>query len=196
MTRFEKWAIWLTSLATVITGIAYGFFKYLVTPADPFAVVGHPLEPWALRLHVLASPLLVFAIGAVSLKHAWWHFRSRIRTARRSGLLVSAVAGPMILSGYLIQVLTSVGWLTAMVIVHLTTGILFTAGLVLHQLVLGRRRGSMPRESSSDSASSSGRRTPAADPTPVAGTASPGSARGPGPPSRRARPSDGRSLRV
>lgn len=198
MTRFEKWAIWFTSLATVITGLAYGVFKYLVTPVDPFAVVSHPLESWALRLHVLASPLLVFAIGAVSLKHAWRHFRARVRTARRSGLLVSAVAGPMILSGYLIQVLTSAGWLAAMVVVHLATGVFFGVGLALHQWVLARRPASPPGTASSERASSPDRRGRADDPPSLARTAPPRRERGHGAPtaSRRDRPVDGRSLPV
>ena len=45
MTRFERWAIWSTSVATFVTGVIYLWMKYLVVSDDPLAVVNHPWQP-------------------------------------------------------------------------------------------------------------------------------------------------------
>ena len=104
MNRFERWAVWSTSIATLVTGVVYLWMKYLLVSADPFAVVNHPWQPLVLKLHILVSPLLVFSIGLVSLRHVWRHLRSgtsdvvcdhrlvhrRVRSRRRAHLLNSA----------------------------------------------------------------------------------------------------------
>ena len=108
MTRFERWAVWSTSVATFVTGVIYLWMKYLVVSDDPLAVVNHPWQPAVLKVHILVAPLLVFSIGLVALRHVWWHFRSKARDGRRSGLLTLVVLGPMIVSGYLIQTMTDV----------------------------------------------------------------------------------------
>src|SRR3990170_2442260 len=119
VTRFERWAVWSTSVATFVTGVIYLWMKYLVVSDDPLAVVNHPWQPAVLKVHILVAPLLVFSIGLVALRHVWWHFRSKARDGRRSGLLTLVVLGPMIVSGYLIQTMTEEGWLKAMAIVHI-----------------------------------------------------------------------------
>jgi hypothetical protein len=139
VTRFEKWSVWITSALTTATGIGYLWTKYLMRSDDPFAVVNSPLEPWFLRLHVLVSPLLVFAVGAITLKHVWRHFRSGARFGRKSGILTALVAGPMILTGYLIQVLTGEGWLRAMALTHIAASFVYVFGLLLHQTFVRRR---------------------------------------------------------
>jgi hypothetical protein len=145
MTRFERWSVWLTSGLTALTGIGYFWCKYLLRTDDPFAVVNSPLEPWFLKAHVLVSPLLVFAVGVITLKHVWRHFRSRIGRGRKSGILTALVAGPMILTGYLIQVLTGEGWLTAMAIAHILASFVYVFGLLLHQTFVRRAPGALPR---------------------------------------------------
>jgi len=139
MSRFERRAVSWTSLATFLTGVGYLGLKYFVTTDDPFAVVNHPLEPWFLRAHVLVSPLLVLAIGSVALRHVWAHYRSGVETARRTGLLAALSMGPMIASGYLIQVVTGFGWLRALALAHIALGLLFGIGFVAHQAVLSTR---------------------------------------------------------
>ena len=139
MTRFEKWSVWVTSAATVVTGVVYMWMKYLLSPTEPWAVINHPLQPWVLKAHILVSPLLVFAVGAIATRHVWKHFKSGVRSARRSGLTVGLVAGPMVVSGYLIQTLTDAGWLRAMIVAHLATGVLYALGLAVHQVVAPRR---------------------------------------------------------
>lgn len=139
MTRFERWSVWGTSLGTFVTGLVYLWMKYLVVSSDPFAVINHPWQPLVLKLHILVAPLLVFSVGMVALRHVWRHMKSRERSGRRSGLMTVVLLGPMILSGYLIQAITHQGWLRAMVISHIITGVLYSAGLLAHQFAAGGR---------------------------------------------------------
>lgn len=140
MSRFERWGVWVTSILTATTGVGLLWTKYFMQSADPWAVVNSPLQPWLLRTHLIVSPLLVFAIGLITTRHIWRHFRTAVRTGRRSGVTTGLVIFPMIVSGYLIQVITGRGWLVAMVIVHVATGLLYAAGLLLHQVAIRGRR--------------------------------------------------------
>jgi len=138
MTRFEKWSVWLTSALTAITGVGYFWTKYVMVSDDPWAVIHSPLEPWFLRVHVVAAPALVFAVGMITTRHVWRHFRSRLRLGRRTGLSAAIALAPMILTGYLIQVITHPGWLRAMAWSHMGFGLLYIVGLGLHQWVMQR----------------------------------------------------------
>lgn len=139
MSAFERWAVWTTSVATFITGAIYLWLKYLLVNDDPLAVVNHPWQPALLKAHILVSPLLVFSIGLVAVRHVWRHLQSGMREGRRSGVLTVLVLGPMVLSGYLIQALTEEGWLTAMAISHIGLGLIYGAGLLAHQYTAGGR---------------------------------------------------------
>lgn len=138
MTRFEKWSVWLTSVATAVTGVIYLWMKYFLTPTEPWAVVNHPWQPWVLKAHIVVAPLLVFAIGLITMRHIWRHFRTGMRRGRRSGLTTALVTGPMVATGYLIQVLTGEGWVKAMAISHIAVGVIYALGLVLHQAMIRR----------------------------------------------------------
>lgn len=141
MTRFERWAVWTTSLATAVTGVVYLWMKYALTPANEWDVVNHPLQPLVLKLHILVAPLLVFAVGLVTMRHVWRHFVSKTALGRRSGVTTAAVLAPMVFTGYLIQAITHEGWLRAMVWGHVATGAIYVVGLALHQAMVRRRRG-------------------------------------------------------
>jgi len=139
VTAFERWSVWLGSLLTAVTGAGYFWAKYLVRPADPWAVINHPLQPWLLKLHILVAAYLVFAVGLVALRHVWAHLRSGVTRGRRTGVSVALAVGPMVVTGYLIQAVTGPAWLEVLAITHLVTGGVYTVGLGLHQLVLHRR---------------------------------------------------------
>lgn len=145
MTRFEKWSVLSTSLATGVTGVGYLWVKYFVEPVEPWAVINHPLQPWLLKAHILVAPLLVFAVGMIAVRHVWQHIRRRIRLGRRSGLTVALSLLPMVASGYLIQAITAEGWLETMAIGHIATGLLYGVGLAVHTVVAGRRRSTAAR---------------------------------------------------
>ena len=139
MTAFERWSVWSTSVVTLVTGTIYLWMKYLMVSEDPLAVVNHPWQPYLLKLHILVAPLLIFSIGVVALRHVWRHLKGKTRAGRRSGYITVLVLGPMIMSGYLIQAITHRGWLQAMAIAHIATGLIFGLALLAHQFAAGGR---------------------------------------------------------
>lgn len=140
MSRFEKWSVWTTSILTVLTGVGYFVTKYLVSTADPFAVVNHPLQPWFLKAHILVSPLLLFALGLITVRHVWRHFRSGVRWSRKSGITAAISVVPMVVTGYLIQTFTATGWVRAMAISHIVFGFLYALGLAAHQWIIRTKK--------------------------------------------------------
>lgn len=140
MNRFEKSAIWSTSTLTVATGLGLFWAKYLTETDDPWAVINHPLQPWFLKAHILVVPLFIFAIGAVSLRHFWLHWANGVLHGRTSGALAALAVAPLILTGYLLQVITHEFLLSVIAITHIVLGIVFFGGILLHQVFVRRRR--------------------------------------------------------
>ena len=144
MSRFEKYLVLLSALVTGGSGVIYAVMKYLMRSADPFAVVNHPWQPFFLHLHVLASPWLLFGIGLIAREHIVGGLRNpRARRGRRAGLLTTALLIPMVLSGYMIQVLTSASVRSATGWVHLSVGLVFLAATLAH--LGGTRNGGSAR---------------------------------------------------
>jgi hypothetical protein len=141
VSRFERWAVWTTSLLTVVTGFAYVWMKYGLAPAEPWAVINHPLQPAVLKAHIVVSPLLLFAIGMITTRHIWRHWRSGMARGRRSGVTTVLATAPMVLSGYLIQVVTAAPLLAAVQWIHIGTGVAFAVGLGVHQVVVRKGNG-------------------------------------------------------
>lgn len=141
MSTLERWMVWGSSAATAITGLGFLWTKYFVAPAEPWAVINHPLEPWFLKTHIVVAPVFVFAVGLIVTRHIVPHIRQKVRRGSRSGLIMVWTLLPMAASGYLIQVVTSPGWVTALVVLHSGTGGLFVLGLAGHGIVLARRAG-------------------------------------------------------
>lgn len=146
MTRFEAWTVHLSSLLVGGTGAVYAWMRYLAEPADPYAVVNHPLQPLFQHLHVVAAPLLVFAAGFIWREHVWKHWRKRVKGRRRSGLSMMLTLVPMIASGYLIQVAVEPSWRNVWVWVHLVASGLWALAYVGH-LVSPRLRRARRRRS-------------------------------------------------
>ena len=148
MNRFEKWSVWIASVLVAATGVGLLWTRYLMRARDPWSVINHPLEPWFLKAHIITAPLLIFAIGLIATRHIWPHFKAGIRRGRRSGILTGLLTLPMILTGYLIQVVTHAAWLRALAMSHIVLGLVFASGLAVHQVVThvrGRPRRSRPR---------------------------------------------------
>jgi hypothetical protein len=82
-----------------------------------------PLEPWTMRLHGLAAFAALFAFGALAAAHIpqGWRFSHRMRWARQrgSGAALCALAGALVLTGYLLYYFApealrpALGWLHA-----------------------------------------------------------------------------------
>lgn len=103
MTRTEAWTVHLAALGVGGTGLVYAWMRYLCAPADELALVNHPLEPAIQHLHLWLAPLLVFAVGLVWGAHVWPRVRSGFPARRRTGLVLWALFGPMVLSGVWVQ---------------------------------------------------------------------------------------------
>jgi len=138
MTAFERWSIWISSLLVTATGLVYGWMKYLLPEPAGFSVVRHPLQPLLLKLHILTGPLLLFALGSVAVRHIWRHLVSGTRQGRASGWSAALTTIPMVVTGYLLQVFVAERLLRSLALAHITTGIIYGGGLLLHQVIVRR----------------------------------------------------------
>ena len=130
--RFERWLIWLSTAGTLVTGVAYWWMKDLMTPTEPWAVINHPLQPWMLKAHILIAPVLVFAVGLITTRHIWRHYRQGVKKGRRSGLIAALAFAVLVVSGYALQVFSAELLLRVMAWTHLGLGVVYSAGLALH----------------------------------------------------------------
>lgn len=151
MTPFERRAVWLSTGATLVTGVAYWWMKEMMTPSEPWAVVNHPLQPWVLKAHILAAPALVFSVGLVTSQHIWRHFRTAVRKGRWSGLAAAMTFVLMVVTGYALQVVTAELIMDVLAWSHLLLGIVYSLGVAVHWPATRRR----PARGTEDSAGSS-----------------------------------------
>lgn len=134
MSRLEAIFVHLANLLVVGTGLVYAWALYVALPSDPFAVVNHPWQPHFQHAHVLAAPLLVFAIGLIWKRHVAACWKLEVRERHRSGALLSWILVPMAASGYLLQTAVDERWRRAWLVVHLATSALWVVGYLAHQL--------------------------------------------------------------
>jgi len=128
------------NIVVAITGFAYFYMKYALSSDDPFAVINHPWQSSALSLHVVFAPLVILLFGIVLRSHIIKKLISNNRPNRRTGWISLMTFSTMSLSGYLLQVATSVAWLKVLVVLHVGTSIVFLIGYGAH-LVIGWRLG-------------------------------------------------------
>lgn len=140
MNAWETWTVHVSTILVAGTGVVYAVMRYLLEPADPYAVVSHPLQPTVQHLHVLAAPFLVFGAGLIWREHVWKHFKNGVRSGRRSGLWMLPTLLPMVVSGYLIQTTVTESWRTAWIAVHLVTSALWLLGYAGHAVAAVQRR--------------------------------------------------------
>jgi len=151
VTRAQKLLLTAATFLVALTGIVYAIFKYLGDSLatrwpslfsgadDPFTAVHHPLEPWSLDVHVLAAPVLVFAFGWIFKDHVLAKLTAGGVPARRSGVLGVILFVPMVLSGYLLQVVTRESLHAPLVVIHLISGGLFALTYGIHLLLAPKR---------------------------------------------------------
>ena len=132
VTPFERWAVWLTTAGTLLTGLVYWWMKDLMTAADPWSVINHPLQPWMLKAHILIAPLLVFSVGLITSRHIWRHYRMGVGRGRRTGLVSALTFLVVVVSGYVLQVVTGESLLRILGWVHLGLGIVYSVGVAAH----------------------------------------------------------------
>jgi hypothetical protein len=146
MTRGQALGLHLATALVGGTGLVYGWMRYLLEPASELSLVHHPREPLLQTLHVLSAPFLVFACGLVWSEHVWQRLRSGQRARRRTGMLLSSLLLPMVLSGYLLQVSTS-EWLRELAVwMHAGGSGLWLLGYLVHQCLRARLAAGGPQE--------------------------------------------------
>jgi hypothetical protein len=149
MTRAETVLVHMANGLVGLTGLVYGVMRYLMEPSEEWAVVNHPWQPQVQHLHVLAAPLLVFAVGLIWSRHIATRMRNG-REGRSTGLGLLVAFVPMAASGYLLQVAVEPGWRVAWIGLHVASSLVWIATFSLHQL-----RTWLARESSQDPATDS-----------------------------------------
>ena len=134
MSRFEAWTLHVSNLLVGGTGLVYAWMVYLVKPADPYAVVNHPLaaagaappHPGRAAAGLRRRPDLAAArLGGSG--------GGGCGESRRSGLSLAFLLVPMIVSGYLIQTAVDGDWRRIWVVVHLAASGLWLLGYLAHQ---------------------------------------------------------------
>lgn len=134
MKRWEAWVNHAGWSLTAASGVLYGIFKYFVASPDPDSRLAHPWQPALLALHVLAAPVAVFGLGLLFRRHALNHLATGTRERRRTGRMMTLLAVPVAMSGYVLQTLTGdaarrwTGW------THAALGLVWAAGYALHPL--------------------------------------------------------------
>ena len=146
MKRWERWTFNALSLAVATTGFAYLWMKYALQIDDPFAVVNHPWQTSMLALHVVASPAFILIFGIIFNSHIMKKLSATRLPNRRSGLVSLGTFATMVVSGYLLQVSFSEGWLQTLVVVHVASGAVFSVVYAAHLVISARlaRFGPLP----------------------------------------------------
>jgi len=133
MTALERWSLHLGALLTALSGLAYGWLRYFRRVAGEFGLEPHPLQGLAQHLHVLAAPLLLFALGMAVRGHLAAKLRAGAER-RNTGLGLGLLILPMVASGYLVQVAVAPGWRLAWAWVHGPASLLFLLTYLGHGL--------------------------------------------------------------
>jgi hypothetical protein len=131
VSKLEEWSNHISNLLVGGTGVAYAICIYMMSPIDEFSNVNTSWQPLIQRLHVVASPLLVYTVGLVWSTHVWR--RALTKTARvRSGWFMILIFFPMVFSGPLIQVVMDPGWSRISRYVHLFVSVSWMAFYGVH----------------------------------------------------------------
>ena len=134
MSRFERWALHLGAWLTGLSGLGYGWLRYFRTVPGEFGPEPHPLQGPLQHAHVLAAPLLLFALGMMVRGHFALKVRVPSREGRRTGWGLALLIGPMVLAGYGVQVATEPAWRTALAWIHGVASLLFLLAYLGHGL--------------------------------------------------------------
>ena len=125
MTTFQRQFVYISTIAAFISGVLYIGLRTFAEPEDPWAIVNHPLEPWALKAHILTAPIMLFAVGLITAQHIIRSLRSSLPNGRQSGLLQTVIS-PLVTS--------ILSW------THLGLGLICAVALAIHWRVLQGRR--------------------------------------------------------
>lgn len=135
----ESWGMRAACFLGGGTGIAYGYLKYFRQVHGEFGLEQHPWQGTLQHLHVLAGPLVVFALGVAIRGHASGMLRQRGRAGWWSGLTLALLSVPLVFGGYGIQVVVGEVSRTVLAWVHGVAGLLFVTGYLWHVFAFRRQ---------------------------------------------------------
>lgn len=127
----------LAAYATILHGAVYGIYKYFFTIQTDYGVRPHPSQEVWQTVHILLSPLLIFAFGLLWQNHIVRMYENAI-IKRKSGISLVVLMIVMIFSGYLVQVVYQKELQEYSAYLHIGVSIIFTLAYVIHHLQ-GRR---------------------------------------------------------
>ncbi len=132
MRALESWSLHLAALLTGLSGLVYGWLRYCGRVPGEFGIEPHPLQGLVQHLHVLAAPVLLFALGMTVRGHLTTKLRTGTREGRRTGLGLAFLILPMVASGYLVQVAMAPAWRLGFAWVHGVASVLFLGAYLVH----------------------------------------------------------------
>jgi hypothetical protein len=132
MSNLQRLVLHLSAGLVALSGILYALALYFT---EGLAA----LQPWIRTLHIVAAPVLVFALGWIASSHMVPKLWNAMGLERYSGFAVGWIAIPMVLSGYLLQV-SGGGFRSAMEMTHWTSAALFVIGYLVHALARNRQQ--------------------------------------------------------
>lgn len=129
---------WLFGVLAIafLTGTAWWVLHRWFPVNGEFGPAPHPAEPWLIRLHGAAAMLALILLGSLLAQHvrrAWLAARNR-----RSGGLLLALNGLLVLSGYALYYAGGETLRAFASDAHLALGLALPGLLLLH-IVCGRR---------------------------------------------------------
>ena len=132
MKDFERWSLRLGFILAALTGLVYGCLRYWGGVQGDFGPEPSPWQPFWQHAHVLAAPLLLFALGIAVRGHVAGMLGHGVRRGRPTGLMLAALAAPMVVGGYAVQVVTAAGVRAALGWIHAAVGALFVVIFLAH----------------------------------------------------------------
>ena len=132
MNAFERLALHLGAWLTGLSGLGYGWLRYFRQVPGEFGPEPHPLQGLLQHAHVLAAPLLLFALCMMVRGHFAVKLRVPSREGRRTGWGLALLILPMVVAGYGVQVVTEPAWRTGLAWVHGVASLAFLAAYAGH----------------------------------------------------------------
>lgn len=132
MSGLERAFLRASLLLAALTGGLYGWARYFGRRMGEFGPEPHPLQAPLQHAHVLAAPLLVFALGLVVKGHVAPRLRSGSPSGRTTGWMLLLLGAPMVLGGYGIQVAVDPALRTAFAWIHGVSSLAFVLGFLAH----------------------------------------------------------------
>ncbi len=138
MRPWERRLFFMLHLIVAVTGFGYLYLKYFTLSDASFAVIQHPWQSPTIAVHIVAAAVFMVFFGIMLRSHIIPKLRRLRPENRLTGLISLATFIIMALSGYFLQVASTLWMIQIWSWTHIITGSLFSVTYTLH-IVLSRR---------------------------------------------------------